>query len=185
MEKRFGAVAFGSSGDQSQHLLWRLTHGELPLQQPPAVAAVLIGTNDLGFAKVKAKGDDDEEVAIEAAVPATTKRILQTLQYIHRAAPTTKVVLMGILPRGSGRGPTHLKQPSMYTDAIQEINLHMAEFASQDGRVFYHDCAEGFLTNGGTQIDAALMQDGLHPSGNGAQVLADCLAGALAELVPA
>src|SRR5678816_3254322 len=36
----------GVSGDRTEHLLWRLQHGNLA-GPPPAVAIVLIGTNDL------------------------------------------------------------------------------------------------------------------------------------------
>ena len=43
----------GISGDQSDHLLYRMQHGEWP-SIPPKVALVLIGTNDLGFARVRA-----------------------------------------------------------------------------------------------------------------------------------
>ena len=43
------------AGDQVGHLWWRLLHGELPLAytpqgRAPRVAAILIGTNDLGAA---------------------------------------------------------------------------------------------------------------------------------------
>lgn len=38
-------MASAISGDQTQHLLWRLQHGELPDSVQPKVAVVLIGTN--------------------------------------------------------------------------------------------------------------------------------------------
>ena len=38
------------AGDQSAHLQWRLLHGELLVQNPPRVAVLMIGTNDLGAA---------------------------------------------------------------------------------------------------------------------------------------
>ncbi len=36
------------AGDQAAHLLWRLQHGGTFVRKPPAVAVVMIGTNDLG-----------------------------------------------------------------------------------------------------------------------------------------
>ena len=45
-------LVLGISGDQTQHLLWRLQHGELPLgrlrELPGATFVLLIGTNNLG-----------------------------------------------------------------------------------------------------------------------------------------
>ena len=45
-------LVVGISGDQTQHLLWRLEHGELPAgrlrELPGATFVVLIGTNNLG-----------------------------------------------------------------------------------------------------------------------------------------
>lgn len=43
-----GALALAISGDQTQHLLWRLKHGELPLSLQPKVIVLMIGTNNLG-----------------------------------------------------------------------------------------------------------------------------------------
>ena len=41
-----GVLNAGVSGDRTEHLLWRLQHGNLAAP-PPALAIVLIGTNDL------------------------------------------------------------------------------------------------------------------------------------------
>ena len=38
------------AGDQASHLLWRLRRGDTFTRHPPAVAVVMIGTNDLGAA---------------------------------------------------------------------------------------------------------------------------------------
>ena len=37
-----------SVGDQTAHLQWRLLNGQLLIQNPPRVAVLMIGTNDLG-----------------------------------------------------------------------------------------------------------------------------------------
>lgn len=36
------------AGDQTAHLQWRLLHGQLLTGNPPKVAVLMIGTNDLG-----------------------------------------------------------------------------------------------------------------------------------------
>lgn len=45
-------VTLAISGDMSTHLGWRLRHGEW-VTPPPRVGLLLIGTNDLGFTKVR------------------------------------------------------------------------------------------------------------------------------------
>jgi hypothetical protein len=195
--KKLRIGAFGMAGDQTHHLLWRLQHGELSKEHPPSVGVLHIGTNNLGRARIQAEGED-EHIAIENAVPTITKHMLFMLKMFHQNAPKTKILLVGLLPRGSGRGgASGFEQPSIYTRAIEEINQHLAEFASQDGRVDYVDCTEAFLTtqqqesnkksnNGETVvlIDKAKMPDGLHPEGNeGAKAMLDCIAPAVNSLL--
>ncbi|KAG7670869.1 putative Platelet-activating factor acetylhydrolase IB subunit alpha1 [Nannochloris sp. 'desiccata'] len=197
--KKIRGNAFGMAGDQTQHLLWRVYHGELSRAHPPSVAVLHIGTNNLGRARIQAEGED-EHIAIENAVPTVTKHVLFMLKSFHQMAPKTKILLVGLLPRGGGRGGrSGFEQPSIYTSAIEEINQHFAEFASQDGRVGYVDCTETFLTTTQQQqksdqgssngentvlIDKAKMPDGLHPEGKeGAKSMLECIAPAVDSLL--
>ena len=53
LEEHFGKYNpynTGISGDQTQHLLWRIDHGELDGISPKA-AMIMIGTNNLGNSK--------------------------------------------------------------------------------------------------------------------------------------
>lgn len=198
--KKVRVGAFGMAGDQTQHLVWRLNNGELSEEHPPAVAVVLIGTNNLGHARMKADEEEDEHIAIENAVPTITKHVLFMLKTFHQKAPKTKILLVGILPRGGGGGgSTGYEQPSIYSAAIEEINQHYAEFASQDGRVGYVDCTEAFLIttqqqqqqqqqkSGGENavlIDKVKMPDGLHPEGEaGAKAMLGCIAPSVDKLL--
>ena len=48
---RFDPIVLAISGDQTQHLMWRLDHGELPREASKTTNAtfvVMIGTNNLG-----------------------------------------------------------------------------------------------------------------------------------------
>ena len=45
-------VTFGVSGDQTQHLAWRLREGGEWVSPPPRIGLLLIGTNDLGHVYV-------------------------------------------------------------------------------------------------------------------------------------
>lgn len=47
---RFRTEALAIAGDQTRHLMWRLLNGESPRNTRAAVAVLLIGTNDLGYA---------------------------------------------------------------------------------------------------------------------------------------
>ena len=167
------------AGDQTRHQLWRLVNGELPLSHPPKVAVFLIGTNNLGWSRLRAGGEDEAE-NIQSAVPVVGKHVLLMLHYIHHVAPNTKILFIGLLPRGGGSpDAAGFQQPSIYTPAIEEVNMHFEEYAQQDGRVSYVDCTAALLTNNGTELDRGKVPDGLHPMGPGAQALADCIHPAL------
>ena len=145
----------------------------------------------LGWARILSEGEDEEE-SISSAAPTVTKHILLILRRFHELCPTTKVLLVGLLPRGSGSGgSSSLQQPSPYTSALEEINQHMAAYASQDGRVGFVDCTEMFITGGKKEnkektrfLDKGKMPDGLHPTGEGAKTLAECIKTTVEELLP-
>jgi len=78
----------GVSGDRTEHLLWRLQHGNLA-GPPPAAAVVLIGTNDLTNG---GNGRTAEQVA---------EGIRANLLYLRQHLPNTRILLLGLLPRAS------------------------------------------------------------------------------------
>lgn len=84
----YKALNFGIGGDRTQHVLWRLQHGELEGFRPK-VAVLMIGTNNTG-------SDSAEQIA--AGVTAIVKEI-------HKQSPNTKVLLLAIFPRPQGRQP--------------------------------------------------------------------------------
>src|SRR5439155_6273181 len=85
------AANFGIGGDRTQHVLWRLQNGELEGIQPKVVM-LMIGTNNSNTnAKTKIEDNTAEEIA--AGVTAIVKEI-------HKRSPRTKVLLLGVFPRG-------------------------------------------------------------------------------------
>src|SRR5262245_40480610 len=85
-EKHFAplkAANFGIGGDQTQHVLWRLQNGELEGIQPKVVV-LMIGTNNVGR-------DSAEQIA---------EGITAIVREIHKRSPSTKVLLLGVFPRG-------------------------------------------------------------------------------------
>ncbi len=80
-----GVLNAGVSGDRTEHLRWRLDHGHLDGPAPKGVV-VLIGTNDLGHGRPPA----------EAA-----EGIRATLIQLRQKLPNTRILLLGLWPRGA------------------------------------------------------------------------------------
>ena len=81
-------VNLGYGWDRTENVLWRLTHGEFD-DVSPAVVVVLIGTNNIGL-----NTPDDIAAGVEA--------ICST---IHARSPQTRILLLGLLPRGERPNP--------------------------------------------------------------------------------
>jgi lysophospholipase L1-like esterase len=78
----------GVDGDRTEHLLWRIDHGNLD-GNPPKIVVLLIGTNDLGHgrsAELTAEGIRTDAARISARLPAS------------------KILLLGLLPRSDRFG---------------------------------------------------------------------------------
>ena len=163
-EKSFAsykAANFGIPADRTQHVLWRITHGEFDGIQPKVVV-LMIGTNNGPTAS-------DDAASIARGVTAIVKTILAK-------SPSTKVLLLGIFPRGSKPvgtfGPLQGK--------LKEINAILAKL--HDGMsVHYLDIGEQFLTSG--VLKSEIMPDFLHLSKAGYQIWADAITPKLAELM--
>jgi len=136
------AVNLGFSGDRTEHVLWRLEHGNLKGIQPRA-AVVMIGTNNTGHSM-----QDPEEVA--AGIRAVLDRLLER-------CPKTRVLLLGIFPRG--RTPDDLARINN-----QMINQIIRRFAG--GRIHYLDIGPAFLEQDGS-LSEQVMPDALHLSEDG------------------
>jgi len=151
------AANFGIGGDRTQHVLWRLQHGELEGIQPK-VLMLMIGTNNLGSNTV-------EEIAdgIKAIVKET-----------HKRSPKTKVLLLGIFPRGP--------KPDALREKIKQINEIIAKLDDGGKTVQYLDLAEKFLEKDGT-LSKEIMPDYLHLSPKGYRIWADAVKGPIKELL--
>jgi lysophospholipase L1-like esterase len=79
-----GVLDAGVSGDRTEHLRWRLDHGNLDGPTPKGVI-VMIGTNDLGVGRSPA----------EAA-----EGVRQVLIRLRQKLPNTRILLLGLTPRG-------------------------------------------------------------------------------------
>jgi lysophospholipase L1-like esterase len=157
-----GAACHGIPGDRTEHLLWRLTHGELE-GLSPKVVVVHVGTNNLKSGPVR---QPPREVAegVRAVVMEALSR-----------CPSSRVLLVGILPRQPGY--------EWMAAAVAETNRLLARLA--DGRrVRFADTGGLFLDDAGN-LRADLMGDLLHPNARGYEAWARALAPLLRDMMAA
>src|SRR5438105_8786678 len=83
---------FGIAGDRTEHLLWRITNGELDGINPK-VTVIMIGTNNIGHDYATEKPE---------WVAAGVKKIVDT---VREKLPNTKVLLLAIFPRDAADSP--------------------------------------------------------------------------------
>jgi len=147
------AVNAGIGGDRTQHVLWRLKNG---LGEALAASSndiklvvLMIGTNN-------SNGADNTSEEIGEGVQAIVANIREKL-------PKSKVLVLGIFPRGEKPNPQ------------REKNARASEIASKvaDGtNVKYLDIGGKFLEKDGT-LTKEIMPDFLHLSEKGYQIWAE------------
>ena len=149
----------GFSGDGTEHVLWRLNHGEID-GIAPKLAVVMIGTNNTGVRR-----DPPEETA------AGIQAILSTLR---SRLPDTKILLLGVFPR-SASPDAPLRQVNV------AINNLIHTYADNQEIVFL-DFNRHFLDDH-ERLSQHLMPDYLHPNERGYQVWADGMEEMLTRLL--
>lgn len=144
------AVNLGIGGDRTQHVLWRIQNAPLT-QVKPKAAVVMIGTNN-------SNGDDNSPDQIVAGVAAIVQELRSRL-------PETKILLLGIFPRGENFNA----QRGKITQVNQVLHkLHDGE------RVFFLDIGHRFLNRDGI-LPQDIMPDFLHLSSRGYEIWAEAM----------
>jgi lysophospholipase L1-like esterase len=133
-------VNLGYGWDRTENVLWRLTHGEFD-GVSPKVVVVMIGTNNMDLNTV-------DEI---------TEGITEICRELHRRSPSTRILLLGIFPRGPSPDATRAK--------VAAVNERIAKLNGHDG-VTYLDIGHAFLEPDGS-ISKDVMYDFLHPSALG------------------
>ena len=153
-----GAVNFGIGGDRTEHVLWRMDHGNIQGLKPKLVV-LMIGTNNTGHRKEPAQDTADGIRAI--------------LDKLKTQVPGAKVLLLGIFPRGA----TATDEKRVQNTAINGL---ISKF--DDGKtVHFLDISQKFLAEDGT-LSKEIMPDLLHLSKKGYQIWADSIKDKVAEL---
>ncbi len=135
-----GVLNAGVNGDRTEHLLWRLEHGNLA-GPPPRAVVMLIGTNDLTNG---GHGRPPELVA---------EGVRADLLYLRRHLPDARILLLGLWPR-SASPEAHLRRATV---AVNEL----IQRCGDDGAVVYADIG-GVLLDPVGRLTRAVSPDLLH-----------------------
>lgn len=157
------AANFGIGGDRTQHVLWRLDHGEID-GIAPKVAVLMIGTNNIG---------SNTPAEIAEGVRAIVDRLRSRL-------PRTKVLILGVFPRGA-----HRDRKDVQADQIDPRTAQVNELIRKldDGsNVRYLDLTPAFLDADGL-LPRSLMPDLLHLSPAGYRKWAEAMEPTLWEMM--
>lgn len=149
-------VNLGYGWDRTENVLWRLAHGEFD-RVSPRVVVVMIGTNNVGI-------NTPAEIAAGIEAICTT---------IHARSPSTRILLLGIFPRG--------ERPNAARDVVLEVNRRIAAFDGRDG-ITYLDIGSRFVSADGA-ISKDIMSDFLHPTARGYEIWAAAMAPTLERLL--
>src|SRR5712671_5686782 len=152
---------FGISGDCTQHLLWRIDHGELDGLDPRFVA-VMIGTNNITA--------DDPPAAIAQGIAAVVAAV-------QRRLPHATVVLQAVLPRGATADDQGRR-------AVAEIDAALPALADHQ-HVPLLDLTAQFLARDRAARAELFAGDFQHLSAAGYDVWATALAAELQRREPA
>jgi lysophospholipase L1-like esterase len=158
------AANFGISGDRTQHVLWRMDHGELDGIHPKVVV-LMIGTNNTG--------KENDRKTQRNTVPETAEGVRAVVNDIRVRLPDSKILLLAIFPRGTLDDPQRV-QVALINTLIAKLN---------DGRmVKFLDIGPKFLEFDGT-LPRSIMPDLLHPNAKGYQIWADAMEPTLDEML--
>ena len=132
------ALNFGVGGDRTQHVLWRIENGEIPLNLQ--VAFVHCGTNNL---------DRDNPIEVRDGIAS----IVYT---IHEKKPNANFIVSGLLPRD--------QETSSRRDKIKLVNQKLREWC-RSGRVrnvYYLKPHKDWTEPDGRLVERYYFTDFLH-----------------------
>lgn len=145
------ALNLGYGADRTEHVIWRITNGELDGISPKLII-LMIGTNNVGH---------------QSSTPEqTVAGIKKILAILAEKAPQAKVLLLAVFPRSEN--PTDSLRVK-----VNEINAGLPALADGE-RVFFLDFGKQFLKEDGT-LPAEMMRDRLHPGAEGYEIWAQAL----------
>ena len=168
----FEVVNLGQSADKTENILWRLRHHSWEMISP-RVAIVMAGTNN-------SNRDEYSADQIAGGVRAIVAELRAKL-------PWTKIILLGIFPRGSHEQRLELKigrtgaGMNSQWEKIDRVNRMLPTFA--DGRhVVFLNINREFLDAKG-ELPVDYMPDLLHPNEKGYEIWGRSIQPVLATMI--
>jgi lysophospholipase L1-like esterase len=160
-EKVYGprhAANFGIGGDRTQHVIWRIEHGELD-GISPKVIVLMIGTNNSG-------SDSPDQIS---------EGVEKIVADMREKCPKSKILLLAIFPRGKPDAKPEVME------TINKVNERIAKL--DDGKMItFLNINKAFLGEDG-KLHAEVMPDFLHPNEHGYQLWADAMEPTLAKML--
>ena len=147
----------GIGGDQTGHVLWRITEGKELEPIKPKLAVIMIGTNNMG-------GHSAEKIA------GGVKAIVEELR---KQKPEMKILLLGIFPRSA-------KAEDKVRDKIKESERDHLQARRRQEWSSTRTSARSSSTEDGT-LEKKIMPDLLHLSPEGYEIWADAIKDDVAE----
>lgn len=160
----WNAADFGWGADKTQHILWRLEHGELDGVNPKVIV-LLAGTNNVG--RLTPVDDDHARIA------DISNGIKAIIDLCRAKAPNATIIVTGITPRNDNMAvmPT-----------IDAINANIEKFA--DGKTVRYVNINGKLADRSGRLYPGMTDpDMLHLAPSGYQIWADALKPHLTDLL--
>ena len=153
-EGRHKALNLGTSGDRTEHVLWRITEGGELDGYEAKVVLVMIGTNNSGHFPF------DKEPPVD-----TILGIKRILEVIAEKQPNARTILTSIFPVRGTNDNCRLRN--------EVVNKEIAKFA--DGKkVIWCDFSDKFLDAEG-RLSREMFPDLLHPNALGYEIWASAV----------
>jgi len=153
-EQFYGArrpLNLGIPGDTTQTLLWRLGQGNWPAALRPRAVVLLVGTNNL-----------------DAGWPPdmTARAVLRVVAELRAKAPGTRVVLVGLLPRGAEPDDPRRAAIGQVNDLLRPCHDGRSLFWAEPGSV---------LLDGRQRLTPLISFDATHLTPYGYAILSAAL----------
>jgi beta-glucosidase len=152
------ALNLGIGSDHTQHVLWRLDHGNLDGLKPKA-AVVLIGVNNI---------PDENNTPLQVLEGVTA-----VVQKLREKLPETKVLILGIFPF----------REDFCAQRGKALQVNQALHKLDDGHwIVFRDIGHLFIQPDG-KIPKDMMRDFLHPSAAGYRIWGQAIEPDLAAML--